>query len=78
MAQPEEDAEQSADAAGHTWFPATELRFPGPYPAAVDVTQRQNFLSPIEFKEIFGVEKAEFAALNVWKQMAQRKKHGFW
>ena len=42
--------------------------------AGVDPTRKEEYLDDSEFLELFGVDKASFAALPKWKRDAQKKK----
>ena len=45
-------------------------------PAGVDPTLKETYLEDGEFRQIFGVEPAAFAALPKWKRDEQKKKVG--
>lgn len=44
--------------------------------AGVDPTRREAALSEERFKQTFGITKAEFYALPLWRQQQEKKKHG--
>ncbi len=60
------------DAAGN--FPLAQLQSP-PFPAGVEKTKRETYLADEEFEQLFGMDKAAFAALPGWKRNAAKKKH---
>ena len=45
-------------------------------PKEVDPKRKEQYLSDEEFKRLFGVDKAEFNALPLWKRAEHKKKHG--
>ncbi len=45
-------------------------------PAGCDPTRKEEYLSPAEFKDAFGMDKAAFAALPGWKRNDAKKKAG--
>jgi hypothetical protein len=66
-----------SEADGKT-FSLAELKSPGPYPAGVDVSNRENYLSPADFKEALGIAVSEFKALPKWKQTILKKECGLY
>lgn len=44
-------------------------------PRGVDASKRETYLSDSEFQSLFGVDKAQFAAMPKWKQETAKKKH---
>jgi hypothetical protein len=46
------------------------------WPADVDPSRRELFLSPAEFKEVFGMSWDSFRKLPQWKRLELRKRHG--
>lgn len=46
------------------------------WPADVDPSRRELFLSPAEFSEVFGMSWDAFRKLPQWKRLELRKRHG--
>ena len=44
--------------------------------AGIEYAQREQYLSPDEFVEVFGMSKEEFNGLRKWRQHAVKKKVG--
>lgn len=55
------------------WHPLDTL-LKAPYPAGVEKTKRETYLSPQDFQSALGMDKAAFAKLPKWKQDGIKKK----
>jgi hypothetical protein len=42
----------------------------------IDYTQREQYLSPDDFEEVFDMSKEEFSNLRKWRQQEMKKKVG--
>ena len=71
-AQTEEAAPAAVSADG--CYSYADLKSPGPFPDGIDVTKREEYLSPSEFDAVFKMSKAEFAALPKWKRDGLKRK----
>eukprot|EP00762_Andalucia_godoyi_P007172 ANDGO_08013.mRNA.1 Gelsolin len=67
-------------ASGGRIFPYSQLRVDSgmPLPEEVDPAARQDFLSTEEFQNVFGMSRAQFSELKLWRQNGLKKeKHLF-
>jgi hypothetical protein len=56
-----------------TYYTYVRLKAPGPYPKGVDVNQRELFLSPLEFRNVFGMSREQFNCLSLDKKRLLKK-----
>lgn len=55
------------------YYAYCRLKSPGPYPKGVDVTRREDYLSPDAFRQVFGVSREAFRVLSIEKQKKWKK-----
>ena len=55
-------------------FPLVQLQAQ-PFPVGVDPSKREAYVKDSVFESLFGMDRAAFAALPKWKQVAAKKKH---
>lgn len=55
-------------------FPYSELK--NKCPAGIDPSRKEEYLSPEEFKKVFGKTKEEFQAFPAWKKIREKKRLG--
>ena len=72
MAAADLESTAEPDVAGN--FTLAQLQSP-PYPAGIEKSKRETYLADEEFEQLFGMDKAAFAALPGWKRNAAKKKH---
>ena len=61
-------------AADGEFFSYEQLKAPGPYPAGVDISKRETYLSPEKTEELFGMTKEALASMPGWKRNNLKKK----
>ncbi|KAJ8600642.1 hypothetical protein CTAYLR_006931 [Chrysophaeum taylorii] len=57
-------------------YPYAVLKTGATYPAEIDVTRREEYLSSSEFEKVLGVAKARFSQLPKWKRDGIKKAAG--
>mmetsp|Transcript_69081 Transcript_69081/g.131784 ORF Transcript_69081/g.131784 Transcript_69081/m.131784 type:complete len:594 (-) Transcript_69081:170-1951(-) len=56
------------------YYPLASLACLPPWPAGVEAARREMWLSPEDFQQVFGMDKAEFRKLPSWTQQHKKKK----
>jgi hypothetical protein len=67
------DSDASVNGAEETYYSLQELKSGV---EGVEYFQREQYLSPNDFKQVFGMSKGEFNGLRKWKQQELKKKAG--
>ena len=62
-------------ATGQT-YPYEQLKHPGPFPAGIDVTRRETYLSAADCERLFGMTAEALAQMPKWKRNNLKKKVG--
>ena len=68
-------AVESISLADGTTFSLEQLQAPGPFPAGVETSKREQYLSAEDFQALFGMDSAAFDALPAWKKKNLKTKH---
>ena len=63
------------DATGQT-YSYEQLKHPGPFPAGIDVTRRETYLSAGDCERLFGMTAEALAQMPKWKRNNLKKKVG--
>ena len=63
------------NATGQT-YPYEQLKHPGPFPAGIDVTRRETYLSAGDCERLFGMTAEALAQMPKWKRNNLKKKVG--
>jgi hypothetical protein len=74
--RPPSAAPPAAAAVTTSTFPYAQLKAPGPFPAGIDTTIREEYLSPPEFAEVFGITVDAFHVMPKWKRNQLKKARG--
>jgi len=70
-------SDPSSSSSSSQWHPLETL-VKLPYPAGVEKTKRESYLSPQDFLSALGVDKEAFSKLPKWKQDGIKKKAGLY
>ena len=55
------------------FFKYEQLAFPGPYPAGIQLSRRELYLSEADFKRILGVSKEQWGSLPKWRRILKKR-----
>jgi len=75
---PKEEKKAQAVGAGQqpVYFPFIVLKQNKWPKGAVDIAKKEDYLSPEDFQQLFGMTKAQFNALPSWKRKDKKQKVG--
>ena len=55
------------------FFKYEQLAYPGPYPAGIQLSHRELYLSDADFKRILGVDKEQWNSLPKWRRILKKR-----